>query len=326
MNINNWIPILSNSVQVRECTIYDKDLDLNIPLNKVADMIVKEMDGKTTCGDIYEKTKNLFSIDNEIFYVDLKAFIFMINSKGIINLRYKNYYPIIENVINFFAQYKPKLRFRYEVDKDAGFLSLFFIIFHIVMKQVFIFWFIPAVCYIVLFFMSKSNQFMLMFGYLTMIYSGLVSSFALHEVLHIKMYRNKCKSTDKGCVIVNLFSIKFIRPELKSDLKTSLLVTLMGPLMTGIIGCIYFGIMNFNNINQVWLIPFSFSLMYFICYFYCLFREMEDQLLLDCFILEVKKCEKYFKYIGCVGKIVFHYLSNDCFRLYDDQSISRKIW
>ncbi|MGG4156817.1 hypothetical protein [Bacillus muralis] len=258
MNINNWIPKLSESVKGIDNALYDTDLDLTIPLNNIARIIIKEMDGKNTCGDIFEKTKDLFSIDNEIYFIDLKEFILMINSKGIINLRYKNYYPLIEEAINFIAQYHPKLRFRYEENKDAGFLRVFFLMFNIVMKQVFIFWFIPTIYLIVLFYLSQSNQFLFLFGNMTMAFSGLISSFALHEAIHIKLYRNKCENHAKGCVIVNLLSIKFIRPEYTCDFKSSLLVTLMGPLVPGLIGCLYFVLMTMSNVNQIWLVPFSF--------------------------------------------------------------------
>lgn len=93
---------------------------------------------------------------------------------------------------------------------------------------------------------------------MTMAYSGLISSFALHEAIHIKLYRNKCNNTAKGCIIVNLFSIKFVRPEIKDNLKSSLYVTLMGPLVPGLIGCLYFVIMNMLNMKQILLVPFSF--------------------------------------------------------------------
>lgn len=258
MNISNWVPVLSKSIKVKDNALYDIDLDLTIPLNSVAKVIVKEIDGKNTCGDIFEKTKNLFTIDNELYFDDLKTFILMINNKGIINLRYKNYNFFIEEVINFFAQYNPKLSFRYEVDKSAGFLSVFFLIFNVVLKQVFIFWLVPTIYIFYLFLVSQSNQFMILFGYMTMTFSGLISSFALHEAIHIKAYRHKCNNQGLGFIIVNLFSIKFVRPELNSSFKSSLLMTLSGPLIPGLIGCLYFALMIMSDVNRLMVIPFSF--------------------------------------------------------------------
>ncbi|AOH57407.1 hypothetical protein ABE28_023960 (plasmid) [Peribacillus muralis] len=46
MNINNWIPKLSESVKGIDNALYDTDLDLTIPLNNIARIIIKEMDGK----------------------------------------------------------------------------------------------------------------------------------------------------------------------------------------------------------------------------------------------------------------------------------------
>lgn len=155
MIINNWIPILSESVKSTDNALYDTDLDITIPLNDIAKIIIKEIDGKNTCGDIFEKTKDLFLIDNEIYFNDFKEFIQMINRKGIINLKYKSYSPFIEEIVNFFAQYSPKLSFRYDEKKNAGLLSVFFLMFNIVLKQVFVFWCIPTSYLLILFFISK---------------------------------------------------------------------------------------------------------------------------------------------------------------------------
>lgn len=243
MNLTNWVPFFPDEVEFNKSYLIDKSLDMKISLNEVSKNILTLVDGKNTCGDIFEQLKTNYTVDEKTLFRDINELLLSMNSKGLLNLRYSHVSNIIGKIVSVMYLYHPKYHYRVDIDVDK-FHQIFHLVLKSVMKQLAIFLILNIIIYSVFLFLDLFilDQSFLVFhkifgGYL-IAFAALVLSFVLHECLHVYTQKKLGNSlAANSCfILVHVFKIVCIRKVIHS--KYEFLIPFLGPFVPSLIGSI----------------------------------------------------------------------------------------
>ncbi|MGE7924737.1 metallopeptidase [Viridibacillus arvi] len=236
MNNNKLVPYFPSGVCLKKNNIYDETLDTSLPINNTAKMMLMEIDGDKEINEIIQNLNTKFKVDEDILFKDISTLFGNLNRNYLLNWRVKTNSKIKDLIINFLSQYKRSYKERFEIH-NFDFFSIFLKILMVVLRKIIIFWIAVVVLSIVAYIYAQMEFIISLIYYFSVVYAGLILSFALHETMHAYMHR---KMTNKypGFIASDVMSVKFIRPVIMPYQKKMIWITLLGPLTPGIIGII----------------------------------------------------------------------------------------
>jgi hypothetical protein len=240
------IPYLPAGVKLVTQQLIDEKTGITFPVNRTASMMIEEIDGRKTAAEIIDKIAEKFPVDRNVIERDVTALFNKLSKQHLLNIEAGHKAPAAKVVSLFFRQYQPGFRHRYEED-FTSFFFLFLFLFSIVFRKVGVFFllFLSLSLGSYIFFQFDISLTIAM--YFSVVYIGLLSSFALHETCHAYFFRRRSgTSTTAGFIASDWMSVKFVRPAADKHGNSLWLVTLLGPLIPGITGV--FGIIATNTL------------------------------------------------------------------------------
>ncbi|MGE6630762.1 PqqD family protein [Bacillus sp. NPDC077027] len=265
------VPALSPHVTLQKKQITDEQYGSDLPINESAYHMLKQIDGKKTEASITKELTELFQVDESIIARDFYKLLLGMNQHYLVSIHYQSPYALVTTLCQFFKQYQLKRNERYECGSQS-FWSIFTTCLAMVTRKIIFFWFMFMIMVGIAYMFVPDASIVAIAIYFSIIYFGLITGTALHEAAHGYSHR-KFAGPDgpQGFFASDMMSVKFVRPVLDPFHKKLVWITILGPLVPGILGAI--GIMVtflFLKENPISTGFFIFSITYFIQLLYLL--------------------------------------------------------
>ncbi|KXZ20526.1 metallopeptidase [Bacillus nakamurai] len=232
------IPYFPENVTLNKKHIMDHDLDTKFPINLTAFHMLKEIDGKKDEQDIVSGISEIFNISESVLLKDLNELLTGLNRRYLINWKYGEHPSFSAFLYRFLSQYHIHYRERFSNQSDS-FLSLYINFFHVISRKIILFWLLFLMLSVVSFIAIPNASIINIAIYFSVIYFGLITGTTLHEVIHGLVHRKFVgKHGPKGYLAADIMSVKFLRPVISPYNKKMVLITLLGPLVPGILGVV----------------------------------------------------------------------------------------
>lgn len=239
MSKTKLVPYFPSGVYLKHRTIYDDHLNTSLPINRTAEIMLTEVDGKKNMEEIIHNLSQKFNIDEDTLFRDTAVLFGELNRNYKLNWKYKTGIKVKDGIFQFLSQYIPRYQERFDI-QDINFLFIFMKMLKVIIRKLILFWAIFIVLSILSYSYAKSDFILKLDYYLTIAYVGVIISCALHEALHAYVQR-KITNHHPGFIAADWMSLCVVRPIIMPYPKKLILVTLAGPLIPGIIGI--FGIL-----------------------------------------------------------------------------------
>ncbi|ATH94815.1 PqqD family protein [Bacillus glycinifermentans] len=224
------IPYFPEHVTLNEKYISDHDLGADFPINPTAYRMLQEIDGKKDEAEIAAGLADVFRISESVLQKDLHELLTGLNRRYLINWKYGGFLQ------QFLSQYRPGYRERFSGRSDS-FLFLYITCLHIISRKIILFWFIFLVLSIAAYIAVPDRSIVNIAVYFSIIYAGLISGTVLHETVHGTVHRRFVgKQGPDGFLAADMMSVKFVRPAVSPYRKKMIWITVLGPLVPGILG------------------------------------------------------------------------------------------
>jgi len=254
------IPIVCSNVEFSKNSVIDNKTGIEVKLNKVSYEILLLCDGKKSIHDISTIMSNKYNIKNSKAFNDTINFLLEVNSKHFLDFKVDKKLNIFSKLISHIKVLKYDKR--YDL-KGRSFPNVLYKMLVIVFKRFSFYWLPSEMLMILIIIFANINNFSNIsflnniFLYVNIGYIGIFSSIAIHECIHVYLYR-KIVDKDMGFMAKKGFSMAFYHPN-KS--KSPIMQKLMGGLIVGLIGCFSVWIINVLNLKHS--SPFF---VFFLCY------------------------------------------------------------
>jgi len=266
------VPYFPEGVKVMENSIYDYDLDVYVPINETARIMLRQVDGVKSLDECIDHLQSQFQVERTRIANDFFMLLQSLNQKHLVNWRFESKSKLLSKCLPIIFQYQKKYAQRFTCHNNS-FMMMFIQLCWIVFKKIALFWGM----FIILCLGSYAileNSIIWTVGYLfSVIYLSIIVSFALHETTHAYLHRMGNVRKGGGYIAADWLSVKFVRPFSLSS-KSKWYVTLFGPLIPGIIGVLGLFITNmwlsnssiFVELNCIFSI-FTLHLLYLLPFF-----------------------------------------------------------
>ncbi|MDQ0418587.1 hypothetical protein J2Z48_002790 [Croceifilum oryzae] len=233
----NKIPSLPVGIRIEEEALYDEHLHVSVPINQTAKMMLLEVDGVKNMEEIVHNLSQTFEeVEEDRLFDDTVNLFHDLSQNYILNWKGGSVSKWKSILFQFLFRYNPRYRERFNLS-DKGFFAIFLKILWIVVQKIAIFWVLFMAASLVLYIYAPFDFILYASYYYTVTYAGLIVSFALHETMHAYMHRRMTQE-QIGFLAADWMSIRFVRPIIKPYPKKMLWVTLLGPLVPGMIGIV----------------------------------------------------------------------------------------
>lgn len=232
--MSNLVPTLSSGVQLTEDALVDEHLDATVPLNPTAHVMVSQIDGEKGISQIVEEVAATFNVEEDVISNDIGGLFKDLQKNYMINWHYRTGSRLKDNILQLFAQYSPRYYERFEMN-ETRFFDILLKIMQVVLRKIVLFWGIFVLLAVPGYLYTQSDFVLQLVYYFTVVYFGLISSFALHETMHAYLHR-KMEPKRAGFLAADWMSIRFVRPIIMPYPKKMIWVTLLGPLVPGLLG------------------------------------------------------------------------------------------
>lgn len=234
MDKKKLVPYFPSGVSIENNSIYDKTIETSLPINHTAKVMLMEVDGEKDINEIIHNLNKKFKIDEEILFKDIASLFGDLNKNYLLNWKVKTNHFLMDSIMNFLSQYKIGYRERFEIHHDS-FWGIFFKILLVVIRKIIVFWVGVLALSTLVYFYTELEFVLSLAYYFSIVYIGLILSFTLHETMHAYIHR-KMTSKCPGFIASDVMSVKFIRPIIRPYKKKMIWITIVGPLIPGIIG------------------------------------------------------------------------------------------
>ncbi|MFT0802585.1 PqqD family protein [Bacillus swezeyi] len=230
------IPYFPEHVTLDQKHISDHDIGADFPINPTAYQMLKEIDGKKDEQEIAAALSGVFRISEDVLLKDLHELLSGLNQRYLINWKYGDG-PSFQGFLHqFFGQYHIRYRERFSSRSDS-FLFLYIKFLQIISRKIIVFWLIFLMLSLAAFLAFPDGSIIGIAVYFSVIYFGLITGTALHEVVHGMAHRKLAgKHGAPGYLAADMMSVKFIRPVISPFDKKMIWITALGPLVPGILG------------------------------------------------------------------------------------------
>ncbi|MFN2746793.1 MULTISPECIES: PqqD family protein [Bacillus] len=230
------IPYFPEHVTLEQKHISDHDLGADFPINPTAYQMLKEVDGKKDEEEIAAALSGVFQIGEDVLLKDLHELLSGLNRRYLINWKYGERPSFQGFVCQFFSQYHIRYRERFS-SRSASFLFLYIKFLQIISKKIIVFWLIFLLLSCAAFVAVPDGSIIGIAVYFSVIYFGLITGTALHEVAHGVAHRKLAgKQQAGGYLAADMMSVKFIRPVTNPYDGKMIWITALGPLAPGLLG------------------------------------------------------------------------------------------
>ncbi|MFB6498246.1 PqqD family protein [Bacillus haynesii] len=230
------IPYFPEHVKLDRKHISDRDLDADFPINPTAYQMLKEVDGKKDELEIAGDLAGVFRVSEEVLLKDLHQLLTGLNRNYLINWKYGERPSFLGFLYQFFGQYHIRYKERFSSDSDS-FLFLYMKFLHVISKKIIVFWLVFLMLSLSAYIFVPDSSIISIAAYFSVIYFGLITGTALHEVVHGIAHRKFVgKNGPQGFLAADMMSVKFIRPVISPYDKKSIWITALGPLVPGVLG------------------------------------------------------------------------------------------
>ncbi|MCD7036038.1 PqqD family protein [Metabacillus sp. GX 13764] len=237
MSRTELIPYFPEGVAVKGKFIHDEKISAKLPVNQTAKAILEEVDGKKNIDEIIEAVTKKFKVDKDRIFQDTAALFAGLNEKHFLNWKYASNSKVKEGLANFFAQYKRGYHERFP-SEGSSFPAIFLLMLSAVTKKIAIFWLFVMILSAAGYIIAPTPFILWLAYYITVVYAGLMASFAVHEAMHASMHRKMAGSLGSGYLAADLMSIKFVRPAAAQYELKYIWITLLGPIVPAVIGIV----------------------------------------------------------------------------------------
>ncbi|ENQ3105065.1 Coenzyme PQQ synthesis protein D (PqqD) [Bacillus sp. 491mf] len=234
MNKRKLVPYFPSGVSIKNRSVYDATLDVSLPMNSTAKVMLTEIDGKQDMEKIINNLNTKFNIDENTLFHDVASLFGSLNQNYMLNWKYETGNKFKDALLHFFSQYKIGYKERFNIG-DFDFFSIFLKMLLVVIRKIVLFWTIVMILCIVAYSFIQSDFILSLAYYFSISYIGIITSFSLHETLHAYMQR-KMTSKYPGFIASDLLSLRLVRPVIMPYQKKMIWITVLGPLIPGIFG------------------------------------------------------------------------------------------
>lgn len=234
MNKLKLVPYFPPGVCIKSHSVYDATLDVSLPMNSTAKVMLTEVDGKQDMETIINNLNVKFKIDENILFHDVASLFGSLNQNYMLNWKYKTGNKFKDTLLHFFSQYKRGYRERFDIG-NFDFFSIFLKMLMVVIRKIVLFWAIVMILCMVAYSYVQSDFILSLAYYFSISYIGIITSFSLHETLHAYAQR-KMTSKYPGFIASDLLSLRLVRPVIMPYQKKMIWITVLGPLIPGIFG------------------------------------------------------------------------------------------
>ncbi|SFS95665.1 hypothetical protein [Marininema halotolerans] len=228
------VPVLPSGVHIHEDGLYDEHLDAVIPVNDVGKKMIEEVDGQRDMGTIVTRLDQTFSVGEERLSIDTGQLFNHLNQHYVLNYTYHGKNRGISLLLSFFMQYRKGYHERFNLSSNH-FFTLLRQMMGITLRKLFIFWALFMVMDSLAYGFIPNPFFYQLAYYFTLLYGGLIVSSALHETIHVYIYRRMVPDRS-GFVAADLLSIRLVRPTISPYPFKLIWVTFLGPAIPGTMG------------------------------------------------------------------------------------------
>jgi Coenzyme PQQ synthesis protein D (PqqD) len=250
------VPYFPDGVKVTKKSIYDYDLDVHVPINETAYMMLRQVDGVKNLDEYIDHLQRQFQVERTRIANDSFMLLQSLNQKHLINWKYEAKSKLLSKCLPILFQYQRKYAHRFTCNYRSlamNFIQLCWIVF----KKIALFW---GMCIILCLgsyaFLEKSIILTVCYLF-SVIYISIIVSFALHEAIHVYLHRWGNVRKGGGYIAADWLSVKFVRPLSIEGFKNRWYVTLFGPLIPGIVGVLGLFITNMWLSNSVFFIELN---------------------------------------------------------------------
>ncbi|MED1635237.1 PqqD family protein [Bacillus licheniformis] len=230
------IPYFPEHVTLNRKHISDHDLDADFPINPTAYQMLKEVDGKKDELEIAEALKGVFNVREEVLQKDLHELLTGLNRRYLINWRYGEGPSFAGVLYQFFSQYHIRYKERFSSHSDS-FLLLYIKFLQVISKKIIVFWLVFLMLSLAAYTVVPDGSIVGIAAYFSVVYFGLITGTALHEVVHGIAHRKAAgRNGPQGFLAADMMSVKFVRPVMSLHDKRSIWITTLGPLVPGVLG------------------------------------------------------------------------------------------
>lgn len=186
------IPYFPEHVTLNRKHISDHDLDADFPINPTAYQMLKEVDGKKDELEIAEALKGVFNVREEVPQKDLHELLTGLNRRYLINWRYGEGPSFAGVLYQFFSQYHIRYKERFSSHSDS-FLLLYIKFLQVISKKIIVFWLVFLMLSLAAYTVVPDGSIVGIAAYFSVVYFGLITGTALHEVVHGIAHRKICR-------------------------------------------------------------------------------------------------------------------------------------
>ena len=235
-------PYIPEEVERHKEYLYDRNLDICIPVNETAYLMLLKADKNTDYIEIAEEIEKMAHVGMDRVTKDVIAVFSQLNEHYLLNWanRGTSFGSKIQALfLNLIRQYNANYHERVNI-KRKNLFGLFTSLFFSFGRKIGMLLIMILIGTIVIRFCKGDNFFADILVGISLASLGVFFSSIIHELAHLYTYWKIAGDCSKGYIAIDRGSVKIMRPD-ELGPNENILVSLLGPLIPGMIGLIIWG-------------------------------------------------------------------------------------